>query len=528
MLIDSALSMFRACVAQDPHGLAISYLDGDLTYQVLDDQSDALARWLLDNGVGAGSRVAAVLQTVPQFVLVTLAAWKIGGVIVPCNPMYKEAELARILADAEPSAVLCFEGQVEEIRAALTVAGLHRCHILTTSPYSFQTAGDPRVLPPRIFNPRSDIETLEQILKIYRGLRPPAIELEGNALALLLYTSGTTGLPKGAMIRHRNLCFNATQFAGLSQVGDTSRILCLSPLFHITGFVLHLVMAFAARATMIMHFRFEPTVVRDIIRARRPTFTIAAITAFNALINTPGIIPDDMASFDTIYSGGAPISPALLRQIEERLQIKVHNAYGLTETSAPTHLAPRGVEIPVDPSSGALSIGKLMPQTVAKIVDADGVELPSGQPGELLIKGPQLMAGYWRKGDAEQPFVDGWLRTGDVAFVDGNGWFYIVDRLKDMIIASGFKVWPREVEDVLYGHFAVREAAVVGVTDSYRGEAVKAFVSLKEGQVADAVELIIYCRSRLAAYKVPREIEIVPELPKTVSGKIQRAALRAE
>jgi long-chain acyl-CoA synthetase len=241
----------------------------------------------------------------------------------------------------------------------------------------------------------------------------------------------------------------------------------------------------------------------------------------------PGVGREDFASLRTIYSGGAPIAPAVTDSFEEKTGRYIHNIYGLTETNSPSHAVPLGRRAPVDPNSGALSVGVPVYNTVVRILGEDGAELPPGEVGEIVTSGPQVVPGYWGKPEATaESLPGGELRTGDVGFMDEQGWFYLVDRKKDMINAAGYKVWPREVEDVLYGHPAVREAAVVGVPDEYRGESVKAFVSLKPGSSVTPEEVIAFARERMAAYKYPRTVEIVEELPKTTTGKILRRELR--
>ena len=236
----------------------------------------------------------------------------------------------------------------------------------------------------------------------------------------------------------------------------------------------------------------------------------------------------DTSSLRTIVSGGAPIAPATVEAFERRFGVYIHNIYGLTETTSPSHCTPIGTRAPVDPTSGALSVGVPIYGTVVRVVDEDGRELPAGEVGELVTSGPQVVPGYWgRPDETERAIPGGALHTGDVGFMDADGWFYVVDRKKDQINAAGYKVWPREVEDVLYGHPAVREVAVVGVADAYRGETVKAFVSLRAGERVEADELIAFCRERMAAYKYPRQIEFVDELPRTASGKVLRRVLRA-
>jgi long-chain acyl-CoA synthetase len=282
-------------------------------------------------------------------------------------------------------------------------------------------------------------------------------------------------------------------------------------------------------APLVLAHRFHPAVMVDAVREHRPVFTVGAITAFAALASVPGVGPDDFASLTKIYSGGAPVAPAVADRLEKVLGGYVHNAYGLTETSSITHIVPPGRRAPVDPVSGALSIGVPIASVRARVVGDSGEEVPVGEVGELLIAGPQVALGYWNRPDiSNDAFPGGELRTGDVCFMDAEGWFYLVDRKKDMIIASGYKVWPREVEDVLYSHEAVREAAVVGAPDEYRGETVMAFVSLQEGASATEAELIEFCRAQMAAYKYPRSIAFVDELPKTASGKILRRELRTE
>ena len=276
-----------------------------------------------------------------------------------------------------------------------------------------------------------------------------------------------------------------------------------------------------------MTYRFHPRVMLDAMVEHQPTFSIGAITAYIALMHTPEANAAMFGSIEKLYSGGAPISPSVVAEFREKFGRYIHSSFGMTELSAHSHLAPFGRDVPVDRVSGALSIGIPTFNTQVRIVDEEGGSVPVGQPGELLVRGPQLMAGYWNKPeDTAEALAGGWMRTGDVCFMDAEGWFYLIDRKKDMISASGFKVWPREIEDVLYSHPAVREAAVVGVPDAYRGETVKACLALKSDKRTTPDELMAYCRERLAPYKVPRIYEIVADLPKTATGKIMRSAVR--
>jgi long-chain acyl-CoA synthetase len=253
-----------------------------------------------------------------------------------------------------------------------------------------------------------------------------------------------------------------------------------------------------------------------------------AATAYIALLNHPDLARYSLAKVQKAYSGGAPIPLELVNAFAQRTGVTIHPNYGLTETTAPSHSTPLGTTPPVDPEFGSLSAGLPLPGIHCRVVDLEtGEEMEPGQSGEICIKGPVVIPGYWEKPEETALAIrDGWLHTGDVGTMDENGWFYVVDRVKDLIIASGYKVWPREVEEALYSHPAVRETAVIGVPDPYRGETVKAYVALKEGSEAGEEELIQFCRERLAAYKVPRLVEFVEEVPKTATGKFSRRTLR--
>jgi long-chain acyl-CoA synthetase len=331
------------------------------------------------------------------------------------------------------------------------------------------------------------------------------------------------------MLTHGNVVFNARTYRDWMGIGTGDVILGIAPLFHVTGLLGHIALAMLAPAPLVLTYRFHPQVVLDAIRQTRPTFTVGSITAFIALLHTPGSSREDFASFTAIYSGGAPIAPGTADEFEARLGPAIHNIYGLTETTGPSHAVPLGSRAPVEPRWGALSVGVPVFGTGARVVDDAGADLPVGEAGELVVSGPQVAPGYWhRPAESAAAMGGGRLRTGDVGFMDADGWFYVVDRKKDQINVSGYKVWPREVEDTLYEHPAVLEAAVVGVPDAYRGETVKAVVTLRPGAFATTDELAAFCKDRLAAFKYPRIVEIVDELPKTATGKILRRELRGD
>lgn len=522
---DDILAAHRETLRRTPGAPAIHYFDGVITHAELDALSDAFALWLQAQDVGLGDRVMVILQNVPQFTIAMLGAWKAGAVPTPSNPMYREGELRKLFADCTPRVVICQRDHHQTVIAGLAAAGIEP-RVLTTSAGDFRSREDERVLPIDAANVPGASD-FGAALEPHHGKAPAQLSVAPGDLALLLYTSGTTGAPKGAMISHGALAFNTEVCARWFQVRDGAKILAVAPLFHITGVVAHLALGLMAGGSTVMTYRFEPSVVLDAIREHRPQLMVAAITAFIALMNQPGATSDDFCSFEALFSGGAPVPPAVVEGFAERFGKTILTSYGMTETCAPTHISPIGGASAIDVASGVLTIGIPASNVDAKIIDEAGLCVPPGEAGELLIRGPQLMAGYWNKPEETAvTLAGGWMHTGDVGFMDKAGWFYLVDRKKDMISASGFKVWPREIEDVLYSHPAIREAAVVGAPDAYRGETVKAFVSLKAGEITNADDLIAYCRTRLATYKSPRVVEILDELPKTVTGKIMRSALR--
>ncbi|MFD7070699.1 class I adenylate-forming enzyme family protein [Streptomyces sp. NPDC059913] len=518
---------FRESAARTPDRPALAYFDGRLGYRGTDALSDAVAGHLAAKGLEPGDRVALMLQNSPQFVLALLGAWKAGAVVVPLNPMYKSAEVGHVLKDAGVTAVICAD-RIWEAFLRETAAGAPSVRIaLTTSELDLQTRNDERVLAPERLPVPRDTEDLVAVAR--RGGGAPEGRLPGaDDVALISYTSGTSGTPKGAMNTHRNIMVNAERQRTGHPVPEGSAYFALAPLFHITGVVCQLAACLANAGTLVLAHRFHPGVVLDAFAEHRPAYTVGPSTAFMALAAHPGATPGHFASFRIISSGGAPVPPALIEKFRTEFGPYLHNGYGLTECTAPCAAVPPEREAPVDPASGTLSVGVPGPDTVVRILDENGAEVPFGAHGEIAVRGPQVVPGYWGLPEATAAaFPDGELRTGDIGFMDEAGWLYVVDRKKDMINASGFKVWPREVEDVLYTHPAVREAAVVGVPDPYRGETVRACVSLRPGATVAPEELTAYCAERLAAYKYPREVEILAELPKTASGKILRRELRS-
>jgi long-chain acyl-CoA synthetase len=525
---DTALAMFEASCETAPDAALIRYFDATLTMRDVDNAATALASTLVGAGFTPGDRLALFTQNNPAYVIGMIAAWKAGGAAVAVNPMNRARELTYLLADSGAAAMVVLDDLYEDVaREVIATVPTGIRTVITTSAQDWQTRNDPRLFSgTRRPHPDGTLD-LREVIADNTGRTLPSPGLSAADPAVLIYTSGTTGKPKGAVNSHRNLVFNAQVYRDWIGLTRHDTILGIAPLFHVTGLVGHLAVSLLLGAPLVLAHRFQPGVMLDAIREHRPTFTIGAITALSALAAAPGACRDDFGSLRAVYSGGAAVPPTVAEAIERQLGCYVHNAYGLTESTSITHLVPLGARAPVDASSGALSIGVPVFSTVVRVIDDDGAAVAVGEVGELAVAGPQVGPGYWNKPqDTAEVFVGGELRTGDVGLMDADGWFYLVDRKKDMINASGYKVWPREVEDVLYGHPAVREVAVVGVADPYRGETVKAFVSRNPDTAVTGDELIEFARSQMAAYKYPRLVEFVDEIPKNAAGKILRRELR--
>jgi long-chain acyl-CoA synthetase len=528
----SGLDMLRETVKAMPDQPAIYYFDQPISYGELDQLSNAFAAALKDLGVTKGDRVALYLQNIPQFLVAMYGAWKAGAIVVLCNPMFKQRELVYHLNDSGAKALVCLESLYDTV-ARSSIPETQVKAVITTSELDYLGNNPVPALLSTSQKQHFD-ETLDMLdlLKRYENAASEPATLTPNDVAFLTYTSGTTGQPKGAMNTHSNVVFNATFYRDWMQLSKNEVVIGVAPFFHITGLIAHLAVAALTGMPIIMFYRFDAPEMLRLVEKWRGSFTVAAITVFTALLNHPDIKTRNLSSLKKVYSGGAPVSPSIVENFQAATGAYIHNVYGLTETTSPSHAVPLGGRAPVDPDSGALSVGVPIANTICRIVDvASGQDLPVGEVGELITKGPEVVAGYWHKPEETANAIrEGYLYTGDVAKMDEEGWFYIVDRKKDMIIVSGYKVWPRDVEDVLYQHPAVREAAVIGVPDTYRGETVKAYVALKsgfEGKVTPD-ELIDFCKQRMANYKYPRYVEIIDELPKTTTGKYLRRELRAK
>ena len=523
---ESVLDRFLSSCQAHSEDPCVIYFDTVLSYQDVYEKALSLSFALGEMGLKRGDRMLLWMQNIPQVAIVTLAAWMRGVVIVPANPMYTLKDISYLLDDCGAKIMVCQDDLYQD-----DLRGL--CPVVVTSALDFLEKRDR--LPDQLKNTQKrkfkDTLDLVSLLDKKQGVRIGMEKPKPEDLAYLVYTSGTTGPPKGAMISHANIVYNCRVYETAARLDRSDKVLGVAPLFHITGIVAHLAIVFHLGIPLVLFNRFDVPDALGLIEKYRITFTVASITVYIALLNHPDAASFDISSFTKAYSGGAPVSPGTVKQFKEGLGLTIYNVYGLTESTSPATITPLGMTGPVDEKSGALSVGLIVPGVSAWIADMDDPLklVPPGRAGELVLQGPCITKGYWNKPEETAHAIkEGRFYTGDVAKIDENGWCFIVDRKKDQINVSGFKVWPRDVEDVLYQHPAVKEAAVVGVPDPYRGETVKAFVALKDDHIGkvNPDELITFCKKRMAAFKYPRIVEIIGEVPKTPTGKFLRRVLK--
>jgi long-chain acyl-CoA synthetase len=503
-----------------------------LTYRQLREATLRFATALFQLGVRKGDRVALMLPNCPQFVVAFYGALRIGAVPVNTNPMYVSREMKEQFEDSGCETVVLldqFYPRLREIHAATRVRRVIVADVADSLPWHArllvhlaQSRRGERVKVPA----QVDTYSFPDLVRSYPP-SPPGAHLKPDDVALLQYTGGTTGTPKAAMLTHRNLVTNSLQAKAWFPRTATRREIFLGaiPFFHVYGLTSVLLFGVAAGAEIVMIPRPRPVdIVLEAIQRFRVTLFPGVPTLYAAINEHPRVGDYDLRSGALCVSGAAPLPREVFEKFEALTGGRLVEGYGLTETSPLTHCTPLfGERRPA-------SIGLPFPDTDARVVDmTTGQPLGLGEEGELEVRGPQVMVGYWnRPEDTADVFHDGWLRTGDVARMDAEGFFYVVDRRKDMIDASGFKVLPREVEEVLLMHPKIREAVVAGVPDAYRGETVKAFVVLKPGESAAEEEIVEFCRLHLAPFKVPRKVDFRGKLPKTMVGKYLRRVLVEE
>jgi long-chain acyl-CoA synthetase len=499
--------MLQESVEKYSNQTAVTFYDQTLTYAELQVCIEKVASALKKLGIEKGDRVALMLPNCPQYPISYYAALLCGATIVQVNPMYKADELIHVLNDSGTKCIIAY-GKLSPL---VEIVNKH-----TSLKVSFYVSFDD---PTCSFN---------QLLQDSADQVPDVSIDPKEDIAVLQYTGGTTGRSKGAMLTHYNLVANTIQSVGTAQVQirfGEERTLTISPLFHVYGMTSGMNITFYIGGNMILLPRFETEEVLEVIKKLKPTGFPGVPTMYIALLNHPKSKEVDMSCFKTCTSGSAPLPVEILHKVKQEVGAPVSEGFGLSEASPVTHRNPvQGLQKPG-------SIGIPLPNTDAKIVDLETGEndLPIGEVGELVIKGPQIMKGYWNMPEETQKAIrNGWLFTGDLAKMDEDGFFYIVGRKKEMIIASGYNVYPVEIEGVIYTHPKILEAAVFGVPDSYRGETVKAVVVLKGDETLTEEELISYCKERLSSFKVPKIVEFRKELPKSAVGKILKRKLLEE
>jgi long-chain acyl-CoA synthetase len=512
--------------AADQYGdrTATIFYGARLTYRQLRDEARRLAAGLIGLGLKKGERVAVMMANCPQAVISYFGVLMAGGVVVMVNPLYTERELRYQLGDAGARILI----GLDLIYPKVKDLGLD--HLILTGMPAYMPIPIRWIAPLKLKPPKIEwavgIHRWSEVLAADPLPAPVPVE-PASDLALLQYTGATTGKAKGCMLTHRNLMANVYQTgAWVHRLSPAHPVRCLVglPIFHVYGMTTAMNFAIYLGGEMVLQPRFEPREALKLIQKYKVQLFPGAPTMYIGINHVPGVERFDLSSIDACISGAAPL-PLEVQQTFERLSGgRLIEGYGLSEASPVTH----SNLVWEERRDG--SIGLPWPDTEVRILDSvTGEEVPVGEVGELVVRGPQVMKGYWNNPEATATALrDGWLYTGDMARMDEDGFFYIADRKKDLIIAGGFNIYPREVEDVLFAHPAVKQAAVIGVPDEYRGETVKAFVVLKDGATATQEELDRHCRANLASYKIPRQYEFREALPMTLVGKVLRRVLVEE
>ena len=516
-----------------PDQTATIFMGGRLTYRQIDELSNRFANALIGLGVKKGDRVAIHLPNTPQFVIAYYGVMKTGAIVVPVNPLYVEREIEHQMNDSGAETIVTLSRFYPVVKNAQQQTKLRNVIVTNIKDYFppllkflfglTKEKSEGHAVP---IQPIPGHYRWTDLLSRYPSTRP-GIDVSPDDVAVLLYTGGTTGVPKAAVLCHSNLIANAKQVTswvpGRQEGRETT--LAVIPLFHSYGMTTAMNQPVMSGLTMVLIPRFTADEVLKTIDKYRPNYFPGVPTMYVAINNHPDVKKYNIRSVKACISGAATLPIEVAETFEALSGGRLVEGYGLSETSPVTH---------ANPIFGRRKIGSIgvpVPDTEAKVVDVETgqTEMPVGEPGELVIRGPQVMKGYWNKPEeTAQVLRDGWLYTGDIAKMDEDGYFYIVDRKKDMIIAGGYNIYPRDVEEVLYQHPKVKEAVVAGVPDRYRGETVKAYVVLKDGETATEEEILEYCAENLAKYKAPKIVEFRQELPKTMIGKILRRSLVEE
>ncbi len=507
-----------------PKRPAIIYSGAVISYEELEEMSDRFGSVLVSMGIRKGDRVALFLPNIPQFVIALFGVLKTGAVVTSISPLYKEREVQYQLQDSGAETVIALQSFLPLLESVRIETALK--NVIVTQPNEFSAGRSPLSEDMLL---KKDCYRFEQLLLENVNTLPTAAINPNEDLAALQYTGGTTGIAKGAMLTHMNLVSNASMFAAwIRGIEAKETFLTALPLFHIYGLTTSLTVPISLAATMVFMPKFEPKAALENIQTYRVTVFCGVPTMYSGLLANPEIGKFDLTSLRLCISGASPLPPQVQKRFTELSCSFLAEGYGLTEASPVTHCNP------VDETMETVRIGSIglpLPDTQARIVDVETGErsLDRGETGELLVKGPQVMKGYWKQVEETGKVLrNGWLYTGDIAKMDNNGYYHITDRKKDLIKYKDYSVYPREIEDVLYEHPAVRLCAVVGKIAANVGEVPKAFVVLKDGATSTEAELVEYVKKRIAPYKMLRQVEFRKELPISPAGKVLKRLLKEE
>ncbi|MDZ4721589.1 MAG: long-chain fatty acid--CoA ligase [Roseiflexaceae bacterium] len=501
-------TLLEMSARRNPGKIAVILDDMKLRYAEVNGAANKIANGLAQLGVKQGDKVAIMLPNTPHFVLCYYAILKLGATVVPLNVLFKRHEVEYHLEDSDSVALIVWEGflseAVEGFRAAET------CHNLIVA----QAPNSQNVLP-------DDARPLTALMADTAPVFD-CVQTMADDTAVILYTSGTTGRPKGAELSHANMFFNAMIGAEKILKTEESEVgLAALPLFHSFGQTCVMNAMIYSGATITLLPRFDPQKALEVMVRDKVTYFAGVPTMYFYLLNLPNAEQYDLTALRRCCSGGSAMPVEVMHAFNKKYNVKILEGYGLSETS------PVASFNHLDHEAVPGSIGTPIWGVEMRCLDANGKEVPNGELGEIVIRGHNVMKGYYRRTEATADSIrNGWFHTGDIAYRDEHGFYFIKDRVKDMIIRGGFNVYPREIEEVLYGHPAIAEVAIIGIPDVALGEEIKAVVALKSGQQANETELIDYCKERLAAYKYPRSIEFRDTLPKTATGKILKRELK--
>jgi long-chain acyl-CoA synthetase len=515
-----------------PDRAALLFYGRKISYRELDTLANRFAHALSSLGIRKDDRVALMLPNIPQMVISYYGALRTGAVAVPTNPLYREHELEVQLKNSGAEtlvAVDMFYPVIAPVLPKTAVKHLILCNIKDYLPFPLNLLYPIKARIDKQWVPVKRIPPIYDFLKFIKDEPdgPVSAEVTPDDTALFQYTGGTTGIPKGAVLTHHNLVVNAVQSRAWLNLHDEENpiILAVIPFFHVYGMTTAMNLGILIGAGLILLPKFHTKEVLKVIQKYRPQIFPGIQAMYLAIGHYPEIQKYDLSSLTIALSGAGPLMREVQDQFERVTRARIVEGYGLSEASPVTHANP------IFGNRKVGSIGLPWPDTEARIVDIRTEQtLPPGETGELVIRGPQVMKNYWNNQDeTARALRGGWLHTGDIARMDEEGYFYIVDRIKDMIKTVGENVYPREVEEVLYTHPKIKEAVVIGVPhEEYLGEKIKAYVVLKDGERATAEEIIEFCRQQLSKFKIPKEIEFRSQLPKTLVGKVLRRVLRDE